>query len=223
MALEMSTSISIPQSPTFVPPLPQPTYGAGGSFTVVFGMTIDASPVRCLEVVLVPSTYPSWNKWIPRCVVHAAPTPDVSAKSLPASLQHLAYHPETLTPGTRFHFEVHMNPDSPSFNRTDLVVRTIEQFQQDGRKGIRVSWTTAGDPWYLKAERTQEFLETADGASCEYRNYETFYGPVAFAVKLFVGGQLQNGLALWMSGLKEAVEEKARLNSNRASLADQSD
>ncbi|ETS77653.1 hypothetical protein PFICI_09715 [Pestalotiopsis fici W106-1] len=211
----MADQIPPNQAPVFVAAIPTPTLGTGGSGSVVFSTAIAATPARCLEIVLNPTTYPSWNKWVPRVVVTSA-SPTSAPSVLPESLAQLATSQQLLVPGTKFCFEVHMDPDSASFRKTDLEVTVLEAFEEqqrggsdgehgDSRKGWRVVWKTQGDPWYLRAERVQEFLEDGAGG-CLYTNYETFHGPLTFAVKTFVGKQLMAGLTLWMNGLKAAAE-----------------
>ena len=113
--------------------------------------------------------------------------------------------------GTKFQFEVHMDPDSPRGRTSDLEITVLEDFERGGRQGLRVAWKLQGDHWYLRAERTQEFLERSDGSGgCDYVCYETFFGPVAPVVKLATGSALLNGFGLWMSGLKKAAEDTAR-------------
>jgi hypothetical protein len=203
----MATSIPANQTPKFVPPIPTPSYGGGGSATVVLSSAIAASPATCVEVVLDPTTYPAWNRWIPRVVVDSAPP--VASSDMPPALVHLASRQGNLLPRTQFSFEVHMNPDSESFNKTDLEVSLLEEFERDGRKGLRVAWKTQGDPWYLRAERVQEFLQSESGGGCDYTSYETFHGPLTWVVKTFVGKALERGLALWMKGLKAEAEARS--------------
>lgn len=58
---------------------------------------------------------------------------------------------QLLLPGARFHFEVHMDPDSAAARRTDLEVTQLEAFESDdGRQGLRVAWKTLGDPVSLE-------------------------------------------------------------------------
>ncbi|KAF2993948.1 hypothetical protein E8E14_001598 [Neopestalotiopsis sp. 37M] len=217
----MADQIPLNQAPVFVAAIPTPTLGGGGSGSAVFSTTIAATPAKCLEIVLNPATYPSWNKWVPRVVVTSEPSSEPSTTpappGLPESLAQLATSQQPLlSPGTKFYFEVHMDPDSASFRKTDLEVTVLEEFERGGsgdgegrvggrRKGWRVVWKTQGNPWYLRAERVQEFLEDGAGG-CLYINYETFYGPLTFAVKTFAGKQLMAGLTLWMNGLKAAAE-----------------
>ncbi|KAI1852035.1 hypothetical protein JX265_008160 [Neoarthrinium moseri] len=204
----MAAHVQPNQPPSFVAPISTPAYGDGGWASIVFSTTIAASPVACLEIMLDPTTYPVWNKWVPRVTIDRAASTPVSGV-LPPPLSHIAAKQDQLLPGTRFHFEVHMSPESASFNKTELEVTVLEQFDRDGRKGLRVVWKTPGSPWYLRAERVQEFLESADGG-CEYTSYETFFGPVTWLVKLLVGKQLQGGLTLWKDGLKAEAEARTQ-------------
>lgn len=201
--------------------LPTPTFGPGGWATVIAACTsIAASPATCLEVMLDATSYASWNRWIPGATVQKPSPPD---QALPAALKHLGSgdkRAQSLLPGTEFQFEVHMDPTSatkPRIQRTDLVISALEEFEgRDGRKGLRVVWKTRGDPWYLRAERTQEFLERETGGGCDYACFETFYGPLAPVVKLFAGADLVRGFGMWMEDLKKVSEAREK-EKNEAS------
>ncbi|KAK7985201.1 hypothetical protein PG996_005558 [Apiospora saccharicola] len=211
------TEIPLGQAPTFaVETIATPTYGPGGSCTVIYSTPIAAPPATCLAVVLDPSTYPSWNKWIPRAVVET-PAPASALDKVPAALaSHLAAADKDKTHGllllgAEFSFEVHMDPESTSSRTTHLEITRLEDFVRgeggDGRKGLRVAWKTRGDPWHVRAERVQEFVEDGKGG-CEYYTYETFYGVLGWTVRMFVAGPLSNGLRLWMEGVKKEAEGK---------------
>ncbi|KAI0007050.1 hypothetical protein F4779DRAFT_593990 [Xylariaceae sp. FL0662B] len=203
--ITMTTTMPRNQEPRWVSPIPTPSYGAGGSTSIICSTSIAASPSMCLEIMLDTTTYPSWNRWIPRVLIS---TPNNSAPSMPATLAHLASKPEQmLLPDTKFTFEVHLDSQ---VQHSDLIVTVLNDYESDGRKGLRVCWKTRNDPWYLRAERTQDFLEGTDGET-DYFCYETFYGPVAWVVKTFFGSALTDGFKLWMEGLKKAAEEKAKV------------
>ncbi|KAH6656544.1 hypothetical protein BKA67DRAFT_552289 [Truncatella angustata] len=200
----MAAQIAPNQAPTFVAAIPTPTLGEGGSASVAFSTTIAASPTRCLEILLDPSTYPTWNRWIPRVDVVSAST--ASEAAVPELLAHVTRKPNQLLPGTQFDFEVHMS--ASNIRKTELELSVLEEFERNGRKGLRVCWKTRGNPWLApRAERVQEFLENVEGG-CDYTNYETFHGPLTWAVKAFAGKQLRDGLTLWMNGLKAEAEAK---------------
>ncbi|KAK8075039.1 hypothetical protein PG997_009702 [Apiospora hydei] len=214
------TEIPLGQAPTFAAEtIPTPTYGPGGSSTAIFSTTIAAPPATCLAVALDTSTYPSWGQWIPRAVVET-PAPASALDAVPAALAPMLPTDKDkraglLLLGAQFYFEVHMDPDSASSRKTYLEVTRLEEFVRDAdgggggeKKGIRVAWKTQGDPWHVRAERVQEFVDDGKGG-CEYYNYETFHGALAWAIRRFVAGQLSNGLRLWMEGLKKEAEAKA--------------
>ncbi|KAK8851677.1 hypothetical protein PGQ11_014156 [Apiospora arundinis] len=227
------TEIPLGQAPTFAAEtIPTPEYGPGGSSTAIFSTTIAAPPPVCLAVILDPSTYPTWNKWIPRVVVET-PAPASAVDEVPAPLAQLltssdaaaADRANLLLLGAKFYFEVYMDPDSASSRKTYLELTRLEEFvrgddDDDGKqkKGIRVVWKTQGDPWHVRAERVQEFVEDGQGG-CEYYNYETFHGALAWTVRRFVAGQLSNGLGLWMEGLKREAEARAAAASSASTTA----
>ncbi|RYP07752.1 hypothetical protein DL764_002324 [Monosporascus ibericus] len=194
-------------------PLPSPTYGAGGKATIICSAAIAAPPAACLEITLDPATYPSWNKFVPRVTVQSSPPPPLPESTPSAVAQLLEDSPDRqlLLLGTRFRFEAHLQPDSASgglTRNTDLEISALEEFERGGAKGLRVVWKMQGDPWYLKAERIQEFLGRPDGR-CDYVCYETFYGPMTWLVRRFAGPLMVRGFGLWTQGLKKAAEEKA--------------
>ncbi|KAI0476487.1 hypothetical protein GGR56DRAFT_474564 [Xylariaceae sp. FL0804] len=223
----VADSIPRDQSPAWVPAMPQPTLGGGGSATVAYAAAVAAPPAVCVEVVCDVARYGEWNRWVPRATIQVppplrspAPAP-ASPAEVPPALAHLLDTADTadtaepgrpllLLPGTEFVLEVHMDPDSPRCRPTELVVTRLEEMarRQDGRGGLRITWKTRNDPWYLRAERTQEFVDDGTGGT-EYSSFETFYGPLAWVVKRAVGSSLLRGLALWRDGLKKQAEKKA--------------
>ncbi|KAH7020718.1 uncharacterized protein B0I36DRAFT_387587 [Microdochium trichocladiopsis] len=64
-----------------------------------------------------------------------------------------------------------------------------------------------GGNWLQNAERTQDFIESADGTGTDYFNKETFSGPLSYLIKPFVGTKLINALELWKDGLKAEAEK----------------
>ncbi|KAK8061359.1 hypothetical protein PG994_007725 [Apiospora phragmitis] len=226
------TEIPLGQAPTFAAEtIPTPTYGPGGSSTAILSTAIAAPPATCLAVVLDPSTYPSWGKWIPRAVLET-PAPASAVDEVPAALApHLAPAEDRaglLLRGARFCFDVHMDQDSASARKTRLEVTRLEEFvreeKEDGsgdhtkKKGLRVAWKTQGDPWHVRAERVQEFVEDGQGG-CEYYSYETFHGVLGWTVRLFVAGQLGEGLRQWMEGLKDEAEARVAAATTTAAVA----
>jgi hypothetical protein len=75
-------------------PVPTPTHGPGGSFTVACGTRIAATPATCLAVILDAASYPRWNRFCRSCNIDAGGGDE-----------------GTLAPGTQFTFDVHMDLD----------------------------------------------------------------------------------------------------------------
>ncbi|KAF7555865.1 hypothetical protein G7046_g6441 [Stylonectria norvegica] len=202
--------MTLNQRPTIVQPaLETPTHGPGGVFTITCSTTIHAPLTTILTTLLDTRTYPSWNAFCPSVSITHQPTP---SPPLPACLAAtpITDLPTTLRLGTDFTLDVHLDPhNSYKRSKTTLVVSVLEEFERDGRKGVRLAWRTTG--WMpgmvLKAERVQELTEVGEGI-VEYRCWETMYGALASTVKAFVGKSLEWGFGAWMDGLKEFSEKK---------------
>ncbi|KAK4192534.1 hypothetical protein QBC35DRAFT_424186 [Podospora australis] len=211
-----------------IPPVPTPTYGPGGTFTIACSSRINASPETCLGVVLDASNctsffpfHPAWNKFCRKCTIDAQPHPPSSSPSSSPSKDttHLRF-------GTQFTFDVHLNPDAPQDGRsgrpTALEVSLLGpvppyEGEEAPRKGVRVAWKPRSSflmpEWMLRSERVQDFLEMDGGKATEYFCFETFYGVLAPVVKLAVGSGVEKGFRAWMEGLEGRAEEIAPSSS----------
>ncbi|KAK3336397.1 hypothetical protein B0T19DRAFT_37747 [Cercophora scortea] len=218
-----------PSSAAAVSPstIPTPAYGAGGTFTVACSTTIAAAPLTCLNIILDAPNYASWNRFCRSIAINQQPAQSAHQPPLPG-ISSVGEH--ALRLGTKFTFDVHMNPDAadgskgrPSEEEVTVLERIDEAVQAAGdvdgspgarRKGWRVAWKLRSSlfvpKFMLHCERVQEFIEveTLDGRlSTEYACWETFYGVLAPVVRLGMGGQLCKGFDAWMYGLKKRAEE----------------
>ncbi|KAK0718881.1 hypothetical protein B0T21DRAFT_351663 [Apiosordaria backusii] len=181
-------------------PLPTPTHGPGGSFTIASSTRINAPPSKCLDIVRSAADYPSWNPFCRLATINSQP-PSVTS-------------PELFHLGTVFTFDVHFNPspDSKPSTKSQERVSVLEDIV-DGTTGKvigkRVGWIQVGPQpdFMLRCERIQEFIDVDDGKATEYRNWETFYGLLAPVVKLAAGEGVGKGFEGWMGGLKTRAEE----------------
>ncbi|KAJ1330837.1 hypothetical protein MN608_04293 [Microdochium nivale] len=208
----MAGEVPLNQQGAWVAPLPTTTIGSGGVSSIVFSTHIAASPARCLEVALDTARYPAWNRFT-RSVVIEKPAPAAAAAGLDPSLGFLTAHEggardDLLLPGTEFCFKVYLDENSDKSSDTHLVVTVLKPIVHEGRKGFRVAWAIKGGNWLSNAERTQDFVESADGKGTDYFNKETFFGAVAYAIKPFAGAKLIRGLELWRDGLKAEAEKQ---------------
>ncbi|KAK3330518.1 hypothetical protein B0H66DRAFT_598052 [Apodospora peruviana] len=188
MPLEPAAASSFPSEETpatlALPPITTPTHGTGGTFSVACSTRIAAAPLICLDLVLKSEQYPSWNKFCRKCTIDQQPRPDTTTPGtgIPG-LPDLGS--DYLKLGTKFTFDVHMNPDddtSATGRATALEVSVLEHIDEEEvmdlsgssggpagrqtmtRAGWRVAWKTrTSSPlmpgWMLRSERVQEFVE----------------------------------------------------------------
>ncbi|KAI0521859.1 hypothetical protein F5B22DRAFT_506568 [Xylaria bambusicola] len=199
----------LPKEPKCVPPIPVPTYGAGGVFTVACAAELAAPALQCLEKVLDLPHYGSWNTFIPRAEVLTSGPDDNASAPLPPEVQALAARPGFVSPGARIRFDAVM---SGSWTRSvELDVSFLEAFDpaDGGGKAYRVAWKGTSFPTFLlRSERVQEFVEyvAEDGSvRTKYANWETFGGLLGYVLPR---EQIVAGFEKWTVGLKKAVEEE---------------
>ncbi|KAI0182892.1 hypothetical protein EV127DRAFT_448490 [Xylaria flabelliformis] len=188
-----------------VAPIPVPTYGPGGNFTVACSTTIAGPALSCLEKVLDLSSYGTWNTFVPSASLTTPGTTD----ELPVTseLRDIASRPGYVAPGAKVRFNAVMIPGGAS-RAVDLEVTFLEKFDDNGKVGYRVVWKALGIPHFLlHSERVQEFVEDVakDGrAVTRYACWETFGGVLGYVLPK---AQIESGFQRWMDGLKKVVEE----------------
>ncbi|KAI1438402.1 hypothetical protein GGR50DRAFT_691266 [Xylaria sp. CBS 124048] len=200
----------LPTRPKCVPPIPVPTQGPGGLFSVACSTTIAAPPKTCLEKVLDPSSYAAWNGFITSASL-ISPGRDAD---VPAELRGISS--PLIAPGAKMNFAAVMKPGNAPRN-VEVEVTVLESSKGGGvgsggsGKGYRVAWKGLGWPGLLlRSERVQEFLDGEDEAGnviTRYASWETFAGVLAH---LIPRTQLEDGFGRWMDGLKKVVEEEAK-------------
>lgn len=209
---QMASSIPINQRPAILKtPLETPTHGSGGVFTITCSTVIAAPLTTIITTLLDTRTYPSWNAFVPNICINKQPA---SFPVPPACLvgRDIIGLPTTLQLGTDCTLDVHLDPDNESkTNQTNIGVSLLEDFEHEGRQGVRVAWRTGGlmPRFALRCERVQEFLDVGHG-TVEYRCWETMYGLLASMVNSVVGKSLEWGFGAWMDGLKEYSEKEAQ-------------
>jgi hypothetical protein len=205
-------------------PIPVPTYGPGGTFSIFTSTHISTSPEAALRTALDYASYPKWNSFTPHVSIDSDPdavdsTPAPAANNgngddvLQASLPPIAHNPTDLYPGACLTLTACMSRPLAWQNRVRLEVTRVEALSDnDGRSGYRIAWKSIGQPpWLLRAERVQEFVLVAgEGAAegTEYRCWETFGGALAWLVRLFVGGLLRRRFAECAMDLKAWCERE---------------
>ncbi|KAL2846978.1 hypothetical protein BJY01DRAFT_213068 [Aspergillus pseudoustus] len=188
---------------------------------------VDAPIDQVWTALTDTSTWPSWNKFVPR----------VTIREQPASTDNAS---PTLSPGSRFTFHVNMYPDAETpadsatarqlgdVNLRDTYLKIIEyealtpassfKASPSQKRKARIVWASdaAADGYImsslLTAERVHELSEVQcdDGKTrTEVRNWESQIGYLAYVVRWMFEGRLRGNFAVWESGLKGYVEGKA--------------
>ncbi|KAK4691832.1 hypothetical protein P7C71_g5255, partial [Lecanoromycetidae sp. Uapishka_2] len=179
-----------------VPPIPTPHWGAQPSpaFTVRATTTISAPPKVILDTLLETSTWPKWNNFVPRATL----------KSSPSSSYDTRLRPDTLFTE---HVDMFGNGKPSGVVRMVLLMTALDEVSEDGKVGFRAVWLGKGYPsWALRTERVHEVYQKDGEEGTVYDVFETFSGPVAWAVRVFVGGALVKRFGQWNGELKAFVE-----------------
>ena len=178
-------------------PISTPHWGSQSrpAFTVTATVTINAKPQPALDALLDTSTWPQWNKFVPYADLLDVPN-DSSA-------------PQRLKPNIMFVEHVDMaGKGRPTFVKMKLLMTSLDEINDSGRSGFKAVWLGKGYPdWALRTERVHELYQTAEGEGTIYHVYETFSGPLAFLVKLFVGQTLVKRFQQWNTELRDFVEK----------------
>ncbi|KAL3453485.1 hypothetical protein BJX65DRAFT_302387 [Aspergillus insuetus] len=184
-------------------------------------IVIDAPIDQVWAALTDTSTWPSWNKFVPRVTIREQPenTEDDSP---------------TLNLGSRFTFHVNMypEPETPAdaatakqlgnVNLRDTYLKVIEceppsaSTPTQGRKA-RIVWASDGAAdglimsSLLTAERVHELVEVrVEGEEgkvmTEVRNWESQVGYLAYVVRWMFEGRLRENFGIWESGLKGYAE-----------------
>lgn len=135
-----------------------------------------------------------------QCLTDASKKPLPAAQQTPRAGAHLLIHP------------VHIPPsfDPPKIFPASAAFEIITTVDPDN---YRCAWQNVDYPsWLLAAERWQALVEVVEDGrkKTRYETIEVFSGPLAYAIKLFVGSGLQQGFTAMAEGLKERSEELQR-------------
>lgn len=196
-------------------PIATPTFGAGGSFSIVVSTHISAPPDTVFTVLTEHTKWPEWNRFIPKLTVTSSPPPS-DADPDAGALQTLIQRDDGssyLKKGTKMTFDVHLDPDNTdpgSGTKQGIEVTALEPYGRDGRKGWRIAWKPTGYPGFaLRGERVQEFVDDGRGDT-EYTCWETMYGFLGPVVRLTTGAKLEKGFQCWAEDLKKRSEERVK-------------
>lgn len=179
-------------------PIPTPHWGqqSGAAFTVRAITIIKADSSTVLKTLVDTSKYPAWNRFVPRVNF-----PNTSAGT-PQSDGHLQE-------GVLFteHVDMYGNGKPSGLVKMKLLMTVLEETENSGGKDYKVVWLGKGYPdWALRSERVHQISRNSDGTTT-YNVFETFSGPLALLVRLFVGGSLVKRFKQWNEELGQYAEK----------------
>ncbi|KAI4114571.1 MAG: hypothetical protein LQ345_004672 [Seirophora villosa] len=187
-------------------PLPTPRWGGQGgpAFTVRAVTSIKAASSTVLRTLLDTSMYPDWNRFVPRVTFS-----DVSDAGADAT------HSKTqLARGVTFieHVDMSGNGKPSGLVKMKLLMTALEKLESNSmeKTDYKVVWLGKGYPdWALRSERVHAILSNTDGTTT-YDVFETFSGPLALLVRLFVGPTLVRRFKQWNEELAQYAEKESQ-------------
>jgi len=212
-------------------PIPTPTYGPSGSFTVLAKTFIPhATPATVLSAIRDTKTWSQWNGFTPLFTFKSSLSPESTSQSTPESRTGdsdpalVTGKPGWLDLGSEGDMTVFMNGDglvegSKKSREQGMIITVLEPLttplassqdsaqNQTRKKGYRIAWKSVGyAKWQLHSERVTELVEVDEGSEgrkgTEYVCWETFGGVLAPVVRLAVGGTLRERFGEYAEGLR---------------------
>jgi hypothetical protein len=174
---EPTTSVASPVTASLVAPIPVPTHGTNGTFSLLAKTRIRAPPSMVLSILRNSNTWAKWNTVYPRCVIYASSvpsSPDQTKGDIPTG------HDSWLEVGTVASVDFFIKgdglvPGAKRFWRYDMEVTVLEAMEG----GYRIAWMPKDQwRWNFHSERVVELVETGNGGT-EYTCWETFGGAVS--------------------------------------------
>ncbi|KAL8922124.1 MAG: hypothetical protein Q9172_003698 [Xanthocarpia lactea] len=175
-------------------PLPTPHWGSqgGSAFTVRAVATINATPTAVLDSLLDTSHYPAWNNFVPKVDL-----PSPSDTRLAADVLFTE------------HVDMFGQGKPSGLVKMKLLMTTLkEKDEHNGSKSYEVVWLGKAYPdWALRSERVHAISCDKEGVTT-YDVWETFSGPLALLVRLFVGNTLVKRFKQWNEELRDYTEAR---------------
>ncbi|KAI4256322.1 MAG: hypothetical protein L6R42_006292 [Xanthoria sp. 1 TBL-2021] len=177
-------------------PLPTPYWGSqtGSAFTVRAVTTVEATPTAVLESLLDTSKYPAWNNFVPKVDL-----PSPSNGRLAADVLFTE------------HVDMFGQGKPSGLVKMKLLMTTLEEKDEhNGTKSFEAVWLGKAYPdWALRSERVHAISCDSQGVTT-YDVWETFSGPLAVFVRLFVGSILVKRFKQWNEELRDHTEARTR-------------
>jgi hypothetical protein len=159
------------------------------------------------------STWPKWNRLIPKVIINSQPG---STEETPLS--------PVFQRGTKMSLLFNTNADSEMEGATPLeesslvmlksVITVFEPPAPENKQNGRLAW--AVDPqaegswpkWLVYAERVHQICQDEDG-NVKIEAWELQTGVVAYGIRWMMGAKLQRLRQVWMENLKNFLEARS--------------
>lgn len=184
---EPHTSAASPVTSSLVPPIPVPTHGSGGTFTIITKTIVPAAPAEVLSLIRDTSTWPLWNTFCPSCSIQLrkSPVPECEDINIPTGKEGWL---ELRSEAT---IDVHMDGDglvegSKKSRTQGMVVTKLERIEGGGKIGYRIAWKGVGwSHWQLRSERVMEMVEVEGegGMKTDYVCWESELSVSSWALR----------------------------------------
>ncbi|KAI0369266.1 hypothetical protein BV20DRAFT_946385 [Pilatotrama ljubarskyi] len=161
--------------------LPPPSYS--GPFTANASVVIDAPIEKVWDVLL---DFPKY----PECQVITDKNEKPVEDQTPAEGKYLL-------------MKVHIPPTMDDSVPTTSAFEIITHVEPDTR---RVAWKNLLPQWFVRAERWQALSTTEEGKTL-YESREIFAGVGAYAIKMFIGKNLEKSFEAMAEALKARAEQ----------------
>ncbi|KAI4288388.1 MAG: hypothetical protein L6R35_002350 [Caloplaca aegaea] len=198
----MTANAGVAKAELLRSPLPTPTWGQqrGSAFTVRAVTSINATSSTVLGALLDTSKYPTWNRFVPRVTFS-----DVSDTDAQGSQQKTQ-----LAEGLTFteHVDMFGNGKPSGLVKMKLLMTALEKSESNSveKTDYKVVWLGKGYPdWALRSERVHSIISNSDGTTT-YNVFETFSGPLALLLRLFLGPTLVKRFKQWNEELGNHAE-----------------
>ncbi|KAF2718992.1 hypothetical protein K431DRAFT_229579 [Polychaeton citri CBS 116435] len=171
------------------------TIPSGGVFSCYSSFSTHVAPKDVHSAIIHYQTWPEWNTFVPSCIVTSPSNPT----------------PTKLESGSKITFRARMDDlPSTSLATSKEIVTKVDSPPTKPGEVCRICWVFDNGGSYapgfvMKAERVNEIEVREDGGT-DYRTWETFAGPVAYAIRWKYGASLDKRFDDWRHDLKKYVE-----------------
>ncbi|QKX54818.1 uncharacterized protein TRUGW13939_01907 [Talaromyces rugulosus] len=176
-----------------------------------------ASVTSVWNTLIDTSTWPEWNRLVPKVIINSQPDQlENSTETPPSSLSPVFQRGTKMSLLFNTNADNEMDGNAPPFEESSLVMlkSVITVFEppnsEKGEKG-RIAWAVdtqaegSWPKWLVYAERVHEIYQDEDG-NVKVEDWELQTGVMAYGVRWMMGAKLERLRQIWIENLKSFVE-----------------